>query len=355
MRIVHVIPSLALGGAERILVSLACEQKKLGKEVAVISIFGVSDSYLQRELESYGIPIYGLFRKTTQRLLITKECLQILLKLNPSVIHCHLQSVKYIILYSLIKHPVLIYTIHGEPSNDSRGFNKIVNQISIILGMKIIAVSKYVASQAENYYRLNKIQVIYNSHDINYNDPIERFKRDDIINIISVARFHLPKRQDLAILAMQSLAEKTTKFSLTFVGDGPERRRAEELVKNLKLEKYIKFVGNSSNVSDFLKDSDIFLHITESEALSVAIQEAMHFGLPIIASQVGGIPELVKDGENGFLINDNEVESISERLFYLIDNPELMEKMSEVSFNKSKEFSVKKMATEYIGIYGKDR
>lgn len=174
---------------------------------------------------------------------------------------------------------------------------------------------------------------------------IER-KNREIIKILMVARFEKPKQQ---LELLESLLHvKDLNWHMIFVGDGSLKQECARFSQDNYLGHKVAFLGNHSNVSELLSDADIFVLTSEWEGLPLSILEAMVFGLPIIASDVGGVKEAVRDSENGYLICNN----LSELLTMLIENELLRKKMGE----KSREiyeanFTFEKMYAKTISTY----
>jgi glycosyltransferase involved in cell wall biosynthesis len=101
-------------------------------------------------------------------------------------------------------------------------------------------------------------------------------------------------------------------FLFAIIGSGPLEQSLRLKVKSLKLEDKIIFTGAIPNAAKYLKAFDVFVLPSEKEGLPYTIIEAMAAGLPIVASRVGGIPEMIKDGVNGFLINPHDPEALAE-------------------------------------------
>jgi len=133
---------------------------------------------------------------------------------------------------------------------------------------------------------------------------------------------------------------------------GEEKENLEKLVKELNLKKQIKFLGFLDNAKNILSGADIFLFPSRTENLPFAILEAGLAGLPTIATSVGGVPEIIKDMQNGILVPPQNPKEISEAIVYLLENPEKQKEFGEeikktiVSF-----FSLEKMLSEMIKLY----
>src|SRR5262249_11046749 len=130
------------------------------------------------------------------------------------------------------------------------------------------------------------------------------------VNIAMVARFQHPKDQELAIRAFKRL--KHTDARLLFAGDGPERVRLERAVRrDPLLRDKVSFVGMVKDVASLLADCQVFLLLSRHEGLPISVIEAMRAGLPVVASKVGGIPELIQDNVSGVLIDRRDPDLVA--------------------------------------------
>ncbi|GLC89776.1 glycosyltransferase family 4 protein [Lysinibacillus piscis] len=147
--------------------------------------------------------------------------------------------------------------------------------------------------------------------------------------ITMIARFEAPKRQDLLLEALLELQD--LHWHMQFVGDGSAREAAEKFVKHHNLTARVTFLGNQLDVSAILAKSQLFVLLSDWEGLPISIIEAMRAGLPIIATDVGGVGELVVDKSNGFLIAKHDKEQLKTKLQQLLTDKALCQKMSDAS------------------------
>jgi len=159
------------------------------------------------------------------------------------------------------------------------------------------------------------------------------------------------------IEAMRFITDKNKNKRLFIVGDGEERKYLEDLVRNLNLEKYVAFIGKVPNekIPEYMAASDVFVLPSFSEGLPVTVLEAMASGLPIVATNVRGLPEIIKNGENGFLVMPKSTEQIAEKVLLLLEDGELRERISNNNREKVKRYSwesvVEKLEEVYIGCF----
>lgn len=190
---------------------------------------------------------------------------------------------------------------------------------------KVIFVSKNSLerfSEINNAISREKLAYVYNGlPDIK--EKLQDIKTEEnefnngIYEMVCVGSISERKGQEIIIDSLSELSKEELKdFHITFVGDGYLKPKLEKKVRELKLEKYVTFVGDQKNVDKFLKRANIFILTSRDEGLPISIIEAQRHGLPIISTKVAGIPEMIEDGESGFLINPEvpELKTVLQKL-----------------------------------------
>ncbi len=222
-------------------------------------------------------------------------------------------------------HIPSVFTAHGWSFTDGispkkQQLYRLIEQGLAKQTDAIIAVSNYDANLARKAHILPKygLHVIHNGIEKMTTSAVIRKK-----NIVMVARFQIPKRQDLLLRAFALLEDK--EVTLTFVGDGPTKKEVENLAEDLGVTERVFFVGDKQNVEEYLKEASIFVLMSNFEGLPISIIEAMATGLPIVASNVGGVRELVITNKNGFLVK-NDISELQAYLTKLLAD-ELLRKM----------------------------
>ncbi|MEW6680261.1 MAG: glycosyltransferase, partial [bacterium] len=207
----------------------------------------------------------------------------------------------------------------------------------------------------KNGYPSGKFKVVYNGIDLSSLDftpdtPLKDRLKDETV-IISVANFSIWKNHKTLLNALKIVRENF-KFKCLLVGDGPLREELIELTNKLGLSNDVIFLGRKETVESSLSIADIFVLPSIVEGLPVSIMEAGLAHLPIISTNVGGIPELVVDGETGILIKPFDVNGLAKAIEELLVDKEKRKKMGEAGYNRIKnEFSLKKMVKETENIY----
>ncbi len=177
-------------------------------------------------------------------------------------------------------------------------------------------------------------------------------KPSDPLSVAYVGRLIFTKGVDRLLDALAGLKEETD-FVLEITGDGTERTRLEEQTKRLGLEDRVTLRGLQTNVTPFLQKADIFVYPSKTEVFGLALVEAMAHGCICVANAVGGIPEILCDGVNGFLNTDNSTEGLRKTIIkavQTVQNEEKREKMICEAFKNAERFSVEHTALQFDSV-----
>lgn len=350
MKIVQIITlSEPFGGAQMVLYNIV---ERLRHKHEIFLIIG-EEGRLTNELRKIGINCI-IVESLQRKISISKdikayfEIKEILQKINPDIVSSH--SSKAGLLARIVCHTLKlpnVFTAHGWSftpgvSRKSRIIFLFLEKIAGFFTDHIITVSEFDKQLASinRIVKPEKIKVIHNGAPDLYS-----FKaKDNNHNIkgVMVARFQFQKDHSTLFMALSILKEK--KIHIDLIGDGPKENEMKALAKQLDIENMLTFHGTRQDVPNFLNSADFFLLITNFEGLPLSICEAMSCGLPIVASDVGGIKEMVNHSENGYLIPRGSVSCLAESLDKLISNPLEREKMSKKSRSIYEEkFSIDQM------------
>lgn len=168
--------------------------------------------------------------------------------------------------------------------------------------------------------------------------------------VAMVARFDLPKDQALLIKALTGLREMP--WTLDLIGDGPRLAGVRELAAGRGLAERVRFLGNRRDVAELLAQAQLFVLTTDWEGFPRSILEAMRAGLPVVASDVGGVREAVADGETGFLVPRGDAGTLRERLARLLADPVLRRRMGEAGRRRYEaSFTFEHMFRKTLAVY----
>ena len=170
--------------------------------------------------------------------------------------------------------------------------------------------------------------------------------------LLCVANFRRAKGHEVLVEVVDRLRRRGVDFHLWLVGDGELRSLIERRVRFLGLSDSVLFFGRRTDIPDILSDSDIFVLSSYWEGMPGAVMEAMASGLPVVATRVGGIPELVRDGETGFLVSPGDPDAFLEPVLRLIMDPGLRYSMGEAGRVRIvKHFSIDEKVRELEEVY----
>lgn len=185
---------------------------------------------------------------------------------------------------------------------------------------------------------------------------VERYGLRETFTMLFVGRLTKVKGVEYLLEAAQKLRDAGVEFKLLIVGDGPDRPELEAFVKKHQLTKYVVFVGwvNKAELPEYYHAADVMVGPSLHEALGVVFIEAQTGGVPVVASNVDGIPDVVVDGETGFLVERKSAQALFERLKQLYDDPRLRQKLARQAHKTiSEHFSWQHVAKRYLEVLNK--
>ena len=203
----------------------------------------------------------------------------------------------------------------------------------------------------------NEIQVIPNfiELDKNANDPRIQCYRSVIANdneriVTHISNFRKVKRIPDIIKIFSKIQEQIPS-KLLMVGDGPEKEKAERLCYELGIENKVIFLGNSNEIDRILSYSDLFLLPSETESFGLAALEAMAWGVPVISSNSGGLPEVNFDGISGYLSDVGNIDEMAKNAIKILENDAILKDFKTNALEIAKQFDIKNILPIYENLY----
>ncbi len=253
----------------------------------------------------------------------------------------------------------VVTTLHGTDitlvGND-RSFAPVV-QFSINNSDGVTAVSEYLKVKTLNTFNIKKdIEVIYNFIDFTRFKKVDKdhFKKVLAPNgekiIAHTSNFRKVKRVQDVIKAFSKIVKKTPAL-LLLIGDGPERRSLEDLCMELGLCDQIRFLGKQNAVEELLAISDLFIIPSEDESFGLAALEAMACEVPVISTNVGGLPEVNIHNKTGFLSEIGDVENMASNALSLLTDESKLSSFGQSALAQAKEFEIDKILPKYENYY----
>jgi glycosyltransferase involved in cell wall biosynthesis len=195
--------------------------------------------------------------------------------------------------------------------------------------------------------RADRTVVIYNGVPL---DVPRRGAHTGPATLLSVGRLRAPKDFVTLVRAMAALEPGAAR--LRIAGDGPDRPALEAEIDRLGLTERVELLGTRDDVPELLAGSDVFVLASDSEGLPMSVLEAMAAGLPVVASAVGGIPELVRDGETGTLVRPGDSAVLARAIERIVSDPVLRDRLGEAGRHRvEQEFSLERFEREHLELY----
>ena len=371
-KILYLITKANWGGAQKYVFDLASEMAERNDYDVIVAYgepFGeLSDKLKTSEIRT--IEIKGLSRDINLfgEFKVIKSVWKILKNEKPDVIHLNSPKIGGLgsLLGRLAGIEKILYTAHGWTFNEDRPlWQRFLIQyfswLTILFSHKTIVIAKQEYDQVIGWPFISdkKLKLIYNGIKPIYflnRDQAQEFFGGKILNddlvVGTIAELHKNKGLKYAIDAFEDVVEKKDNLKFIIIGEGEERQDLEEEILEEGLSKKVSLVGKIEDAGQYLKAFDIFILPSIKEGFPFVLLEAGLAKLPVIASDVGGIPELISDGENGILVEAKEDDDIEDALKVLISDVGLREKYGEALYGKVKgEFSFEKMINKTEKLY----
>lgn len=360
MNIVHIITrSDTLGGAHIHVRDISSRLLSVGHRVTVLV---GQDGVFTEELRSRGIPFRSLdYLVRPIDLLSDMRALwgirRELKDIRPDLVSTHSSKAGWLgrVVARTLNIPV-IFTAHGWAFTEGvppkqRKIYALAEKVIAPLTTKIIAVSEYDRNLALNYKLVSedKILVVHNGMP----DVALRFRAEPAhqpVRLVMVARYEDPKDHLTLIKALSGLRHLS--WHLDLIGGGPKWLEIESMVTDFGLKDCIQIIGFSDDVQNILSETQVFLLISNWEGFPLSILEAMRAGLPVVASDVGGVREAVMNEETGFLVPRGDIETLRERLERIITDADLRVRMGIAGrLRYEAEFTFERMYDQTFKVY----
>lgn len=355
-KILFLINGLGYGGAETQLVRLSESLITKGKDIVLITL--TNDLSLEEELHPK-VKHYNIQLKGISDFKSIKEILNVVKYENPKVIHSHLFQANIIgrivkVFNSKIR---VVNTTHGvqEPQRIAGLSPYFIYKISQKWVDYHTAVSEESLKLLRDENSVNKLKscvmlngLFVDRYDFSHNDK-------KIFKWLSVGRLIPVKNYKLLISACEILVKENMKFKLDIIGDGFEKGILTNLIKEKQLERNVTLLGISKDIPKILKCYDAFVISSNSEGLPMVLLEAMSAKLPIVSTNVGGIPAVINNSKGGVIVESrNEMKLASAMQSFIMKSEDDLNKMGNNNYMYVKnKFNIDKISNQWLEIYNK--
>lgn len=397
MRVLHLIDSGGLYGAEVMLLNLVAEQVKMGLDPVIGSIGGkgIPEKPLEAEALRRGLKVQQFRFRNGPNLLGTYEILRFCRKKNVDLLHSHGYKPNILLGFmpAMLRGVSIVTTLHGWTSTKGDKILKIYEWLdskSLRFIDAVVAVSQSMLSHPRLQNRsLSNVHVIHNGIPVNDgasgcypsfernpaipkvdlepqrpDGPTTPRRRDPVLDqsiidfcakrftIGSIGRLSPEKGYSYLIQAVQLLVSEGLDINLLIIGEGKERRLLEDLVTALGLKERIFLPGYRSEAWRYLRYIEILAMASLTEGLPISLLEAMNAGVPIVATNTGGIPEVLENAMTGLLVKMSDPKELALGLKRIYEDRSLRSRLASDAYETvCARFTTHHMALKYLEIY----
>ena len=360
IKVLEVINSLKIGGAELLLRNFVIEAKKNNQyTVDVCTLYATNDAKNIEEIKKKNVRIWSLDLKNKYTPSSVGKIKKIIEKENYDIIHVHLfPASAFVALSSLFlkKSIIYLFTLHNT-FNRRRSIKifKIIDGLIYNRYAKIICISKQVQNSLIKWVPKikEKIEIIPDGIPMNSksNDNPLMKKYDALF----VGRLVQQKGVNFLLEAVNILQKKYKKIiRVAVVGEGPLKKELIKICEELKIKDSVEFLGFQRDVDQIMRSSRVLVLPSLWEGFGLVLLEAMKNKLPIIATNVGGIPEIITDGHEGILVPKENPKILANSINRLLENSKLRNQFIQNAYKKvQNHYSIEKYTHNMFNLYSK--
>jgi L-malate glycosyltransferase len=326
-----------------------------------ISVIILNRGTLFNKIKKLGIDVYLIDETNGNLLTVLSKVNKALSNQKSDVIHSHRykENIMAYLLGKLTGKRILLATQHGMPEfhvGKTKLSSNVILKLNFLIMKRyfdqVVAVSNNIKNIFTNNmgFDKNKTEVIHNGITIN---PTSKIKSNKPLFVIgSAGRLFAIKDYPLMINIAKIIREKTNHVRFQLAGDGPQYSELHQMVFNNGLDDIFELTGHLDDMSSFYQGLDLYINTSIHEGIPMSVLEAMSYGLPIIAPDVGGFSEIIEDGITGYLVKSRIPEDFSNKCLLLFNDDEFRAKMAHSAREKViNSFSVDSMAEKYHDLY----
>jgi glycosyltransferase involved in cell wall biosynthesis len=357
--VLQLVLSLSPGGTERLVIEIC---KQMADRVDSMVCCLDSPGEWAAELQAIGIPVVALGREPGFQPGLAMHIARLIKANGIEVVHCHHYSpYVYGLMAAMMTNVELVFTEHGRLSNgEPSRKRRLVNPIFSLMGGRVCSVSSDLRQHmiAEGF-PARRVQVVYNGIDPGHRPSSAERKAaraalgipNGAFVVGAIGRLDPVKNLPMFLEAHALLHKRHDHAFAVVVGDGPERAALERRAAELGIRASVSFTGYRSDARALLPGFDAYLNCSRYEGVSLTILEAMAATLPVVATAVGGNPEVVIDRETGFLVPER-AHAIADALGALARSARRRQAMGDAGrWRVVRHFSIARMVDDYAAAY----
>ena len=361
IRVMHVIPTLNCGGAERVCMEIARDLDPSCFEVTVLLLETLQGTRLEHELQERDVRIESLQKRQGPDPRMFWRIYRAFQRHRPDILHTHLNVLQYVLPALALRRIPCLHTMHNIAEKEAIGLVRFFNSLSFRFGTIPVGISPLVRESVRRLYRVRKVPLIPNGIDLR---PFRNthgirgawrsrngFSEEDFL-IVSVGRLYPQKNFPLLLSTFAEFAPRHSNLKLIIAGEGQFRKDLERRIDELRIADRVYLAGERSDIPNLLLASDLYITTSLWEGNPLSVIEAMAAGLPVIASAVGGIPDLIEEGIDGLLVPPDDRQELLHAMSDMMDSPEQRRRLSTAARMKAfRTMGTTEMVRAYEALY----
>jgi glycosyltransferase involved in cell wall biosynthesis len=355
VRLLWLIDSLNLGGAEKLTALYAAAVRGTGTELTVCCLKSINDNPVEEEIRGTGTEVINLGARNLRDTRALRRLVELMKARRFDLVHAHLT---YAVIWGALAARragvPLVATLHVAPVSRKWHDRDMLRQRLLAWlvrrrACRVVAVSRAIATEWAKLIPAKRIVVVHNGVAI---PPFLKRRQEVAPRLATVAVLREGKGINVLLHAMTRVVRRVPDAVLTIVGDGPSGDYLRALATELGLDASVRWLGYRADALQLLGEVDIFVHPTLLDAFPGGVLEAMASGCAVIASDVGGVPEIIDHGRTGLLVPAGDSEALAEAMVRLIENGEERKRLGEAGrASVAQRFSVDRWVAALDEVY----
>lgn len=360
MRVVHIVSGDLWAGAEAVVHHLVRGQ--LQSPDGRVAVIALNEGEPAERLRAAGAVVHVLDEKRLGFMRILQKARALLAALRPDLVHSHRYKENMIAALSSRRRPRWgrIATQHGLPEllgTKANVRHRVISRINFFLLNHLFDRVVVVSDDMRRLFLENKkvgsglLRVVRNGIELPPS-PLPR-SRKPVFTVGTAGRLFPVKDFVLFLETAARLLVREGGLRFEIAGDGPEMARLRSCVRSRGLDSRVCLLGHIDDMADFYRRIDLYVNTSAHEGIPMSVLEAMAYGAPLVAPEVGGFPEIIQSGVHGFLVKERKAENFAAACLKIIRDPDRHREMSlQARARIERHFSAAAMAANYRAVYG---
>lgn len=356
LKVMQILPEFELAGAEIMAENLCITLRQNDVDVCAVSLYSKHTEITGRLMQNR-IPIFFLKKGHGADPIVMLRLYRLFRREKPNVVHSHRYILPYVLPAAVMAGVrVRVHTVHSVAAKEVDKIHRAVSRFCYGCGVVPVAISSRIKQTIMEDYGFSdeKVPVVMNGIDQRSIIPKHSYLiYKDNVRLLHIGRFSMEKNHDGLIDIFRLVQSQYSGVRLILIGTGSLENDIKQKVQDLGLSEYVSFEGITQDVTPYLNSADIFVLPSLWEGMPIVLIEAMAAGLPIVASRVGGVPDMIDDVETGLLCSA-DAQVFAQNVLTLIESEELRKKLGSGAVRAAQRFSAQQMAKGYLHIYNNE-